>query len=89
MSGLGTDHVISGPMRGLKNLHPMAHTNRQTSGHCNSMTESAQWGRISENWVKYKLWGDYHEDVIHRTTLCSLLSFLVLGIEKNIYLLTL
>ena len=31
MRGLGTDHVISGPMRG------------------DSMTESAQWGRLGEN----------------------------------------
>ena len=30
MRGLGTDHVISGPMRGLKKLHPMAQTDRQT-----------------------------------------------------------
>ena len=28
--GLGTDHVISGPMRGLKKLQLMAHTDRQT-----------------------------------------------------------
>ena len=25
----------------------MAQTNRQTSGHCDSMTESAQWGRYN------------------------------------------
>ena len=34
------------------NLHPMAQknqTDRTTDGHCNSMTESAQWGRFSEN----------------------------------------
>ena len=43
MGGLGTDHVISGPMRGLKILHQMAHTHRQTDGHCDSKTESAQW----------------------------------------------
>ena len=30
MRGLGTDHVISGQMRGLKKMHPMAQTNRQT-----------------------------------------------------------
>ena len=52
MRGLGTDHVIVGPMRGLKKMHPMAQTNRQTSGHRDSMTESAQWGRFSENHVK-------------------------------------
>ena len=31
MRGLGTDHVISGTMRGLeKKLHPMAQTDTQT-----------------------------------------------------------
>ena len=44
----GTDHVISGLMRGLKKLHPMVQTERQTElqadRHCDSMTESAQWG---------------------------------------------
>ena len=35
-------------MRGLKKLHPMAQTSRHPDGHCNSMTESAQWGRIGE-----------------------------------------
>ena len=50
----GTDHVISGPMRGLEQkLHPMTQTNRQTEpqtdGHGDSMTESAQWGQFSEN----------------------------------------
>ena len=49
MRGLGTDHVISGQMRGLKKLHPMAETHRHTDRHGNSMTESAQWGRFSEN----------------------------------------
>ena len=39
----GTDHVISGPMRGLKKMHPMAQTEPHTSGHYNSMTESAKW----------------------------------------------
>ena len=53
MRGQETDHLISGPMRGLKKLQPMAQTNRQTEkqtgGHRDSMTESAQWGRFSEN----------------------------------------
>ena len=40
--GLQTDHVISGQMRGLKKLNPMAQTNRQTDGHGNSMTELAK-----------------------------------------------
>ena len=52
MKGLGTDHVISGPMRGLEKTASDGadkHTNRQTHGHCNFMTELAQWGRFSEN----------------------------------------
>ena len=57
MRGLGTDHVISGPMRGLKKLHLMAQTtretDRQTSGHRDSMTESAQWGGFSEKRIQY------------------------------------
>ena len=42
MRGLGTDHVTLGPMRGLNKLHPMALTDTQTDGHCDSKTESAQ-----------------------------------------------
>ena len=49
----GTDHGISGPIRGLKKLHPMAQTDRhtdiQTDGHGYSMTNSAQRGRVGEN----------------------------------------
>ena len=45
----GPDHVISGPMKGLeKKLHPMA----QTSQHGDSMTNSAQWGQVGENYLK-------------------------------------
>ena len=51
----GTDHVISGPMRGLKKhcIRWRRHTNKHThtDGHCNSMTESAQWGRFSEKTI--------------------------------------
>ena len=47
--GPGTDHVISGPMRGLKKLQQMAQTDTHTDGHRNSMTKSAQWGRFIEN----------------------------------------
>ena len=37
-------------MRGLeKKLDPMAQTDKQTNGHGDSMTESAQWGQFSEN----------------------------------------
>ena len=35
--------VTSGPMRGLKKLHPIAQTHRQTSRYGDSMTELAQW----------------------------------------------
>ena len=45
MQDLGTDHVISGPMKGLKKkMCPMAqkHTDTQTDGHRNSKTELAQ-----------------------------------------------
>ena len=44
MRGLGNDHVISGPMRGLKKLNLMA----QTDGHGDSMTDPAQRGPFSE-----------------------------------------
>ena len=44
-----TDHVTSGPMRGLKKLHPMTKSSRHTDGHGDSMTELAQWGQFNEN----------------------------------------
>ena len=50
MRGLGTDHVISGSMRGLRKT-PSDGANRHTDGHGDSMTELAQWGRFSENSV--------------------------------------
>ena len=51
----GTDHVISGPMKGFekncirwrKQTHKQ--TDRHTDGHRDSMTELAQWCRFSEN----------------------------------------
>ena len=46
----GTNHVTSGPMRGLKKCtrwHKQTH--RNTFGHGDSMTESAQLGQFSEN----------------------------------------
>ena len=51
MRGQDTDNVISGPMRGLKKDESNGankQTHRQTDGHCDSMTESAHWGRFSE-----------------------------------------
>ena len=50
----GTDHVASGPMRGLKKncIRWRKQTSRQTDGHCNSMTESTQWGHFSKNYLK-------------------------------------
>ena len=59
MRGLGTDHVISGSIRGLeknctgwrkqidRQIDRQAET--QTDGHGDSMTESAQWGQFSEH----------------------------------------
>ena len=42
MRGLGTDHVISGPMRGLKKMHPKAHTTTHRRK-LRFKTESAPW----------------------------------------------
>ena len=42
---MGTDHVISGPMRGLKKwIQWRKQTDKQAEGHGDSMTELAQWG---------------------------------------------
>ena len=44
MRGLGSGHVTCGPMRGLeKNCIGRGQVHRQTKGHRDSMTESAQW----------------------------------------------
>ena len=48
MRGQETDHVISGSKRGLEKT-ANKQTNLLTDGHGESMTESAQWGRFSEN----------------------------------------
>ena len=48
MRGLGTDHVISGPIRSLKKTGTNG-ANKQTDKHGNYMTEWAQWGQFSEN----------------------------------------
>ena len=45
----GTDHVISGPIRGLKKLHPMAQTDTHPDGHSDSINNSTQRGRVGEN----------------------------------------
>ena len=44
MRGQETDHVISGPMRGLEKncIQWRRQTDKLTSGHCNSTTDSAQ-----------------------------------------------
>ena len=63
----GTDNVISGPMRGLEKncTRWRTQTDKQTSGHGDSMTNSAQWGRVGENtfvihsfsqWIILFLW---------------------------------
>ena len=41
------DHVTPGPMRGLEKNYTQRRTH--TDGHVDSITESAQWGRFSEN----------------------------------------
>ena len=51
----GSDHVTSGQMKSLKKpapdgTEPQNHT--ETDGHGDSMNESVQWGRFSENWQK-------------------------------------
>ena len=45
MGGLGSGHVTCGPMGGLQKNCTQWHkqTNKQTDGHGDSMTESAQW----------------------------------------------
>ena len=47
----GTDHVTSGPMRGLEKncTRWRRHTNTQTHRNGDSMTNLAQWGRVGEN----------------------------------------
>ena len=48
MRGLETDHVISGPMRGLKKCIGNGHqTDRQTDRHVDSMTDPAQRAELS------------------------------------------
>ena len=52
MSYLGTDHVFSGPMRGLKKSASDGaniQTDRHTGGHCDIKTESAQLANSAKN----------------------------------------
>ena len=54
MGGLGTDNVISRPMRDVKKTAPNGanrQTDKQTDGHGNSLTKSTQWGRFSEKGI--------------------------------------
>ena len=44
----GTDPLTSGPMRGLEKTAPDG-TEPHTDRYGDSMSESAQWGRFSEN----------------------------------------
>ena len=46
-----------GPMRGLGTASDGAnkHTNTQTDGHHDYMTDPDQWGRVSENAVKQNI----------------------------------
>ena len=44
MRGLGSGHVTCELMRGLeKNFNGRGHKDVRTDGHCDSMTELAQW----------------------------------------------
>ena len=56
--------MISGPMRGLeKNALEGTNiqTDTQTNGHGDSMTNSAQWGRVGEN-----LQNNHYMEVAHK-----------------------
>ena len=48
MRGLGSDHVISGPMRSLgkKCIQWRTQTDKHTGGHGNSKTESSRWADL-------------------------------------------
>ena len=55
MRRLGTDHLISGPMRGLKKAASVGanrQIHRQIDGYFDTMTESAQWGRLREKYFR-------------------------------------
>ena len=56
MKGLETDHVISGPMRGLTkiSLEGDNHTNTETYGHCDSMNDPAQRAESVKNMKRSK-----------------------------------
>ena len=45
----GPDHVIPGPMRGIKQLHPMAQTNRQRDKHGNSVTNRLYYNFLGDS----------------------------------------
>ena len=48
MRGLDTEHVISGPMRGLeKKLHPMAQTDRQTDTQTDGYVQEGTFGALA------------------------------------------
>ena len=58
MRGLGSGHVTCGPMTGLEKIAwgGDKQTDRQTDGHCNSMTESAQWADSVKNTYHCVCW---------------------------------
>ena len=61
MRGQETDHVISGPMRVLEKncIRCLKHTDRQTDGHRNSMTDPAQRAESVKIQVSLKLQANY------------------------------
>ena len=56
MRGQETDHVISGPMRGLEKncIRLRRQTDQKTYGHCDSMTDPAQRAESVKNTAQYK-----------------------------------
>ena len=50
MRGLGSGHVTCGPMRGLEiNYAGRGRSYNPAEGHCDSMTESAQWANSEKS----------------------------------------
>ena len=81
MRGLGSGHVTCGPMRGLeKNCMGRGQTDTQTDkqkdGHCNSMTELAQWADSVKNLTNRQLNLRYTENEV-RFKSCILLTMVV------------
>ena len=76
----GSGHVIWGSMRGLeKKTAPDGadrHTDTQTEGHGNSMTNSAQRGQVGENVVK-KSYSRFYDLLVLQSTQLKCFSSLI------------